>query len=332
MNDSAPGAIATAGRREAFVSTSVNTPTATPTNLSAQAFSSTGLARLATPDLTMCLVVLIWGGNFAVIKTSLAQLAPLPFTALRFGMATLLLMFLLRWREGDCAFPAGSLWRFIWLGLIGNTVYQALFVSGLARTTSANSSLLLTTTPLMVALAGWLVGQERITRAVWWGLALALSGVMVVMASRGANLSEQTMVGDLLILVSVVCWTAYVLGMRALGAGISSLRATTLTMVTGAPGLLLLGLPGLWRTDWSRVGGAAIFGLIYSAVLALVVCYLLYNRNVRLIGGVRTTIYGCAIPVIAALISWPVLGERLTWLQAGGAALIIAGVLVTRRK
>jgi drug/metabolite transporter (DMT)-like permease len=280
----------------------------------------------------MCLVVLIWGGNFAVIKTAITQLAPLPFTALRFGLATLLLMLLLRWREGNCAFPAGSFWQFVWLGLIGNTIYQALFVSGLARTTSANSSLLLATTPVMVALAGWLAGLERVTRYVWWGLALALSGVVVVMAPRGAALSGQTMVGDLLILVSVAFWTAYVLGMRALGAGISSLRATTLTMITGAPGLLLLGLPGLWRADWTRVGGAAIFGLIYSAALALVVCYLLYNRNVRLIGGVRTTIYGCAIPVIAAVIAWPVLGERLTWLHASGAALIIAGVLLTRRK
>jgi drug/metabolite transporter (DMT)-like permease len=63
-----------------------------------------------------------------------------------------------------------------------------------------------------------------------------------------------------------------------------------------------------------------------------VVCYLLYNRNVRLLGGVKTTIYGCVIPVIAALIAWPVLGERPTLPQAIGAILIVAGVLITRRK
>lgn len=313
------------------MSTSINSPRETSAHLPTQA-SSSRFAHLATPDLTMCLVVLIWGANFAVTKISIAQLAPLSFTALRFGLATLLLVFLLRWREGDCQFPAGSFAKFLCLGLIGNTVYQTLFVSGLAQTTSANSSLLLTATPVMVALASWLVGFERLTRQMWWGLALALSGVAIVMVARGANLSGQTRTGDLLILVSVICWTVYVLGMRALDARISSLRATTLTMITGAPGLLLLGLPGLWRTDWTRIGVAAIFGVFYSAILALVVCYLLYNRNVRLIGGVRTTIYGCAIPVVAAVVAWPVLGERLTWLQAGGAALIIAGVLMTRRK
>jgi drug/metabolite transporter (DMT)-like permease len=120
--------------------------------------------------------------------------------------------------------------------------------------------------------------------------------------------------------------------MRSLGGNLSSLRATTLTMVTGAPALLLMGLPGLFQTDWQRVGWVSWSGILYSAALAIVVCYLLYNRNVRLIGGVRTAIYGCAIPVIAVLIAWPVLGEKPTLLQGIGAILIIAGVLITRRK
>src|SRR5262249_15975775 len=120
-------------------------------------------------------------------------------------------------------------------------------------------------------------------------------------------------------------------GMRTLGGRVSSLRATTLTLVTGTPGLLLLGLPGLLKTDWARVGGAAVFGILYSSALALVFCYLLYNRNVRLIGGVRTTIYACGIPLVAALIAWPALGERPTASQGAGAVLIIAGVMVTRR-
>jgi len=280
----------------------------------------------------MCIVVLIWGGNFAVLKTAYAQIAPFPFTALRFALAAVLMLLLLWWREGDCRFPPGSFGKFFWLGLVGNTAYQSVFANGLARTTSANSSLIITTTPVVVALVAGLFGLERITRWTMLGLALALGGIVIVVETRGPGLSSRTLTGDLLILGSVFGWTAYVLGMRTVKGHISSLRATTLTMVTGTPGLILLGLPGLARTDWARVGGAAVFGVFYSAVLALVVCYLLYNRNVRLIGGVKTTIYTCTIPAVAAVIAWPVLGERPTWLQAAGAALIIAGVLVTRRK
>lgn len=288
--------------------------------------------KLASPDLQMALVVLIWGGNFAVLKTAYTQIAPLPFTALRFGLATVLMLALLWWREGDCRFPEGSFRKFVWLGLIGNTVYQAFFANGLARTTSANASLIVTTTPVAVALAGAMIGLERITRYTIFGLALTLGGIMIVIGTRGAALSSRTLFGDLLVLGSVICWSSLVLGMRTIGSGISSLRATTLTMVTGTPGLLLLGMPGLLRTDWPRITAATVLGLLYSAVLALIVCYLLHNRSVRLIGGVKTTIYGCVIPVIAALIAWPVLGEKPTWLQAVGALLIIGGVLVTRRR
>ncbi len=290
------------------------------------------LQKLATPDVAMVTVILIWGGNFAVLKSAYAQIAPLPFSAVRFTLATVVMLALLYWREGDCRFPAGSFWKFVWLGLIGNTVYQVLFATGLAMTKTANASLIASTTPIAVALAGAAIGLEKITRFIALGLALALGGVLIVVISRGAALSSQTVTGDLLALCSVICWAAYVLGMRTVKGEISSLRATTLTLVTGTPGLILVGLPGLLKTDLSQVGAATIFGIFYSALLALVTCYLLYNRNVRLLGGIKTTIYGCAIPVVATLIAWPVLGEKPTLLQAAGAILIVAGVLVTRRK
>lgn len=280
----------------------------------------------------MILVVLIWGGNFTVLKTAYKQIAPFPFTAIRFGLATVLMLLLLRWREGDCRFPPGSFRKFLWLGVIGNTLYQAIFANGLALTNTANSSLIVTTTPVMIALAGAMIGLERITRWTVLGLALTSGGVLVVVGTRGAALSSRTLLGDLLVLASCVCWAAYVLGMRTVKDGISSLRATTLTLITGTPGLILLAVPGLRQTDWARLGGVAVFDIFYSAALSLVTCYLLYNRSVRLIGGVKTTIYTCMIPVVAILIAWPVLGERPTGLQALGAVLIIGGVLVTRRK
>ena len=91
--------------------------------------------KFATPDLTMCIVVLIWGGNFAVLKTAYAQISPFPFTALRFALATVLMLLLLWWREGDCRFPPGSFGKFFWLGVVGNTAYQSVFANGLLRTT-----------------------------------------------------------------------------------------------------------------------------------------------------------------------------------------------------
>lgn len=286
----------------------------------------------SSPDLSMMLVVLLWGSNFAIIKASLREVSPLTFTALRFSLATVLLLGLLRWYEGSLALPRGHFARMLWLGLIGNTGYQILFVNGLARTTSANGSLIISSTPIIVALAGNLIGLERINRYIIIGMSLAFSGILIVMLSRGAAVSSRTVTGDLLVLGSSFCWAIYVLGMKAVSHEISPLKATTYSLVTGMPGLLLLGLPGIVRTDWTQVGPTAVGGILYSSIFALVVCYLLHNRAVRLIGGVRTTIYGCIIPIVAALVAWPMLGERPTAAQGAGAALIISGVFISGRK
>ncbi len=286
----------------------------------------------SSPDLSMILVVLLWGSNFAIIKVSLRDLGPLTFTALRFSLATVLLLVLLRWREGSLALPEGHFLRMLWLGLIGNTGYQILFISGLARTTSANGSLIISSTPIIVALAGSLIGIERINRYIIIGMSLAFGGIMTVMLNRGVAVSPETITGDMLVLGSSFCWAIYVLGMRAVSHEISPLKATTYSLITGMPGLLLIGLPGIVRTDWHMVGPTALGGILYSSIFALVVCYLLHNRAVRLIGGVRTTIYGCAIPIIAALVAWPLLGERPTITQAIGATLIISGVFISGRR
>jgi drug/metabolite transporter (DMT)-like permease len=111
----------------------------------------------------------------------------------------------------------------------------------------------------------------------------------------------------------------------------SPLAITTWTMVTGVPGLLLLALPDLLSTNWGAVTVEGWAGLLYAALLALVLGYILWNTSVRAVGSNRTAIYGCAIPLIATLLAWPLVGEQPTWVQAVGGVLIVSGVLLTRR-
>ena len=151
----------------------------------------------------MLLVVLIWGANFAVVKLSLAEFPLLAFTALRFTAAALLLALIVYAREGSLAPPRGSVWKLIGLGIIGNTIYQLLFIVGLNLTTAGNTALLISTTPVIVALLGAVLRIERITRYVGGGIALAFAGIVLVLASRGVALSLDTL-GDGLYALAMV--------------------------------------------------------------------------------------------------------------------------------
>jgi drug/metabolite transporter (DMT)-like permease len=286
---------------------------------------------LTSTDLTMLLVVLIWGANFSIVKIALQQFPPLAFAALRFLVAGVLLWLIMRWREGPQPMSRAMLWRLTWVGIIGNTLYQVCFIYGISITSAANAALLIATTPAMIAGAGALLGQEKLRRPVVIGIGLALAGVALVLAARGLSFSSESLFGDLLLVGCSVFWTIYTLGVRSVGTGISPLRITTITMLTGVPGLLLFSLPQLVSIDWPSISLGSWAGFLYATLLGLVFSYVLWNKSVRLVGSNRTAIYGCAIPLVAALLAWPLLGEQPTPLQGLGAALIIGGVLMTRK-
>jgi drug/metabolite transporter (DMT)-like permease len=158
---------------------------------------------------------------------------------------------------------------------------------------------------------------------------LATAGVAIVVTARGVHFDAASFRGDLLVLFAIFCWACYTVGVRRVGAGVDPLQITVITTVAGTPGLLLLGLPGLLRLDWGAVTFKTWAALAYAALLALVLCYVLYNRAVQGIGTARTAIYNCLVPLVAMAIAWVTLGEVLTGVQFVGVALVIGGVLVS---
>jgi drug/metabolite transporter (DMT)-like permease len=279
----------------------------------------------------MLLVCLIWGANFSVTKLALAEIPPLAFTALRFGASSVLMWAVLRLAEGPAELPRRTWLRLALLGVVGNTLYQLGFILGLDRTTASNSALLLAAMPTVVTVMAGALGLEHITARMRWGTAIATAGVVLVVVSRGVGFSRGTLAGDLLTVAAVLCWAAYTLGLRTLPASITPLRVTTLTMLTGTPGLVLAGLPELARLDWGAVGPAGWAGLAYSSLFSLVLAYLLWNTSVRNVGASRTSIFMCVTPLVAVTAAWLLLGERPVPMQGIGAVLIVAGVLLSRR-
>ena len=225
----------------------------------------------------------------------------------------------------------GAAWRrLVVLGIIGNTCYQLLFVLGLAHTTATNSALIVATVPTVVAVIAGALKLERVTRRMWWGIGLGTLGVALVIVASGVEFSTGTLHGDLLTVLAVFCWAAYTVDLRLLPGGISPLRVTMVTSVAGTPGLVLAGLPGLFRLDWATISATGWAALAYATLLSLVVAYILWNRSVQTVGGTRTAIYMCLTPLVAVIAASIILGERAHPSQAVGAVLIVAGVLLTR--
>lgn len=282
-------------------------------------------------DLLLLLMTLIWGSNFTAIKYSLEDLLPLSFNALRFTIASIVMLTVsLVSRTGFKVAPGDGKKLFA-LGLLGNTFYQSLFITGMAHTRAGNAALILATTPLCTAILGRIRKHEYFTARGVAGLVLAFAGILlIVISGRGEVSLRETVLGDSLLLGSTVCWSVYTVGSNRLVHAYGPMKATTVMMTSGTPFLLLVCAPSLLKQDWSRVRPIAWTGLVYSGLFAIALAYIIWNYGVRKIGSTRTAIYSNITPIVALAVAWLALGESPTLGQLAGAVVIFAGIYLVR--
>ncbi len=281
-------------------------------------------------DVGLLGVSLIWGANFSISKLALGHLGPLPFAALRFLLSSALLVAVFWSVERPGRIPAPALRRLLAWGVVGHTLNQIFFLYGLRHTTATNSALIFATLPVVVALLGIATGRERPEPRVWAGIGLGTVGVVLVVAAQGAHFTVDTLMGDALTIASVICWAAFLVGVREVAMSRSALEVAAVTHLGGTPGLVLAATPGLVAVDLPTLAPIVWIALIYSAVFSSLFAMVLWTRGLKALGGNRTALYNCVTPVFAALVAWLLLGERPAPLQGVGAALVIGGILVSR--
>jgi drug/metabolite transporter (DMT)-like permease len=110
----------------------------------------------------------------------------------------------------------------------------------------------------------------------------------------------------------------------------SPLRVTALTTAIGALPLIFIGMPAVAALDKAAVQPSGWGGLLYSAVFAIVVAYIIWNVGVKKIGGARTSLYSNLIPVVGTVTAALFLGETITPLMVVGAAVIFFGLHLAR--
>jgi drug/metabolite transporter (DMT)-like permease len=293
-------------------------------------------------DGLLLLMTLIWGANYAIVKSAFTEIHPQAFNAVRMLSATILFLIVMvvARRQKPLASLAGVFytpepftrrdwWTLAWLGLVGHFMYQVLFIGGLARTSVANSSLIIAASPAVIALGSAVVRHERIGPLHWAGAALSMAGIYVVVG-RGAGLGATGLTGDLMMSVAVLCWAAYTIGAEPLMRRHSPVGVTGLSLVFGTLLYVPFSLPRILAVSWTRASLASLAALAYAAVLAMGVAYTIWYSAVREIGSARTSVYSNLIPVVAMLTAVLFLGEPLTIRQVAGAVLVLAGVALTR--
>lgn len=290
-------------------------------------------SRFSLVDFMLIGMSVVWGLNFIVVKYALNFFSPLSFNAVRFSLASVILLVFMWVHERSLKIQRGDLKKFVFLALVGNTFYQILFINGIFRTTAGNSSLFLATTPIFVSLLSSVLGIEKVERRVWQSVFISFLGILLIVAGSGKplTLTEQSLVGDLLILSGTICWALYTVMSKPLLKRYTPLKLTTLTVAMGTPPLVLASFPFIKVQDWNTVPWDGWLSLSYSACLAIALGYAVWYTGVSRIGSARTSMYEYLITVIAVASAWLLLAESMAPVQIVGATLVFIGLYLSRK-
>jgi drug/metabolite transporter (DMT)-like permease len=287
-------------------------------------------AERRVAEIGVVVVMVLWAGNFIVVKSAVAQLPPVGFTFLRFVLASVTLLLLLRWREGSVGLPRRDLIAILVLGAIGFGAYQILWTSGLTTVPAGDSALLIAATPVLVALLAVVARTDVLTPLKLLGVLISFAGVVIVIGSGPGLTLGRSLVGEALTLAGAVCWSVY----TAFGAPYvrrhSPLRATAWATVAGTVVLAPIALVQLGSLDHIPLGFDVIGAILFSGLLAAGVANVVVLNGVKVVGPTRTAALQFLVPALAVLLAFFFLQEPIRPGQIVGGLVIVAGVLVTR--
>ena len=285
--------------------------------------------RLA--EFGVVIVMALWAGNFIVVKGALGTLPPVGFTALRYGLASLSLLVLMRWRDGAIRLPHGDIRSIAVLGIIGFGIYQILWVVALQTIPAGDSALLIATTPVMTALLAMATGADSPNRVKLVGAIVSFLGVAtVIVAGQGLNLGA-SVGGDLLTLAAAACWAIYTVRGATILRRQTALMTTTWAVVAGTMFMAPIGIAQMATADLSAIGPSMVLTVIYAGTLAAGVPNVVVFHGVKLLGPTRISALQTLVPALAVVLAVIFLGEPIRPAQLIGGVIILAGVALLRR-
>lgn len=283
-------------------------------------------------DIFMLLAVLCWAINFSFIKIALREFSPQAFNGIRLLFASLILIIVLFVRGEGFSLAKSDILKILFLGIIGNTAFQLLFIHGLNWTTASNTSVIMAMTPVFVALLSVLLKHEKIHWAGWLGIVISFIGFYFIITKQVGtfHFSWKELRGDLMILIGNLFWAIHTVFSKPFLEKISPLKWTSITLAAGTVFYLPFAASEIVRIQWSEISFQAWAALIFSGLFAIAICYVIWYASVRRIGNSKTAIYGYLTPIFTILFAYLLISERITLLQIGGALIIFAGVYLTR--
>ncbi|MCD6351703.1 MAG: DMT family transporter [Armatimonadetes bacterium] len=289
--------------------------------------------RLAIFDPWLLSVTLIWGYNFVVYKMVMRVVPALSIIGVRFGLLSPLLLAVAWVLSPPSKLQRQSVLRLLWAGLVVMGGQQVTFIKALDATSATEGAVLITSAPIFTALIAVALGHERLSPLNWLGVFLGFAGTALVIGGTGGATGPQQshLLGNLLMLVSAILYGYFMVLSKDLLRRHGALKTVAYCYCLAAVVVVPLAVPDLLRTPWTTLDAMTWFWLVgYIGLLAGVYGFTVWYTTIGRTTASRTAVYQYLVPVVAMVSAALFLGERIHALQLVGAAVVLAGLVLTR--
>lgn len=259
-------------------------------------------------------------------------IGPLALVFLRvFGAAALfwLISLFVKTKPVDKA----DLKKMFWLSMFGIVINQICFMVGLSLTQPINSAIIMISNPVIVFVFTLVVLKERLTFLKVGGLAVALSGALVLLLFKGnMQMGSETLLGDFMTLVNSVSWAVFFVMAKPIMLKYDTITATRWIFLFGAICMLPIGIGDVVHTNWNAFTGSAVFATGFVVLGTTFLAYLLNLYSLRALSPSVTSAYIYMQPFLATLFAVWMGQDKLTPTKIVSGILIILGLYLVNYK
>lgn len=286
------------------------------------------------PYLEASFAATVWGASFIATKVALEDVSPITIVWMRFSMGIIVLGLAVALRK-QFSLPKKNEWGyFALLGFLGITFHQWLQSNALKTSEAGTTAWIVATTPVFMALLGWLVLKEKLDVIKIFGILLAFFGVLVVVSDgniASISIGKFGAPGDVLVLVSAVNWSIVSTLSRR---GLKTYSASLMIFYVMSFGWIFTSILFVVGGNYTEIFALSFdgwLGITFLGIFCSGLAYLAWYDALQALTTAGTGVFLYIEPLVAMVVAFFILGEPITIASLIGGAVILFGVWLVNR-
>jgi drug/metabolite transporter (DMT)-like permease len=277
--------------------------------------------------VSLVLLMVMWGSTFVITKAAGREVSAWTLAALRFLVATLVLVPIAISRGGLARLSRPIPWTALLLmALTGIAGFAISFTYALIYGSAAQGALIYGALPAAIAVAAFIFLKEQPSRRRVAGIVLSVIGVGLLIAAGKPDIgSPHPLLGALWMFGALIAWTAYTVVAKRMA---DTDFVVTIAVISLLGTLFLLPGAGIEIASgaWQWPSASAWAAILFLGIVASAVAYLVYGFVLRELDATVVGVYTNLDPIVGVLVAVLFFGETLRSGQIVGGLIAFAGM------